>query len=274
MVRHESHDTDAGSVGGDGGSRSLRWEHSSAGDGRRNPPSTSPETSSLPSGPEPAPSADVAVGIKAFDAGNFAEARKSFEAASTKDPRNYEAFFNLGQACEKLGDKTAAEAAYKAALAIKPDLDTAAAALSTLFVDAGRITTTPSRWPRPGWRNIPEAQRCTRTWAWGPGHAGRCRTRRSRSWRRQSRRSPANPMGHLTLAHWLNAWHVRGATPHLELRARDAVKDNYAHDRASIGFEYRMAGEFDSFVKMFNRAGRPRRTAARFAPSGPCASSG
>ncbi|HEX3344593.1 MAG TPA: tetratricopeptide repeat protein, partial [Polyangiaceae bacterium] len=97
-----------------------------------------PETSSLPSGPEPAPSADLMAGIKAFDAGSYADARKSFEAASQKAPNNYEALFDLGQACEKLGDKPAAQAAYKAALAVKPDLDTAAAALSSMYIEAGQ----------------------------------------------------------------------------------------------------------------------------------------
>jgi tetratricopeptide (TPR) repeat protein len=218
--------------------------------GGANPPSTSPETSSLPSGPEPAPSADVAVGIKAFDAGNFAEARKSFEAASTKDPRNYEAFFNLGQACEKLGDKIAAEAAYKAALAIKPDLDTAAAALSTLLVDAGRIddalvVAKAGLLKHPGSAALHENM--------GVALATRGdQDAAIQELEAAIKAQPADPMGHLTLAHWLNAWHVRGATPHLDT-ARDAVKDDYAM-MASIGFEYRMAGEFDSCIKMFNRA--------------------
>ena len=59
-------------------------------------------------------------------------------------------------------------------------------------------------------------------------------------------------MFHLTFAHWLNMWKVRGAAPHLDA-ARDLVKDDYGMI-ASIGHEYRMAGEFDSCVKTFDHA--------------------
>ena len=62
---------------------------------------------------------------------------------------------------------------------------------------------------------------------------------------------PNEPMYHLTFAHWLNAWKVRGAAPHLDA-ARDLAKDDYGL-LASIGFEYRMAGEFDSCIKTFDR---------------------
>ncbi len=59
-------------------------------------------------------------------------------------------------------------------------------------------------------------------------------------------------MFHLTFAHWLNAWHVRGAAQHLDA-ALDIAKDDYGLI-ASIGHEYRMAGVFDSCVKTFDRA--------------------
>jgi Flp pilus assembly protein TadD len=61
-----------------------------------------------PSAPEPPASAEMQAGIKAFDAGNFAEARKAFEAAVKKNQKDYQAYSNLGMACEKLGDKSAA----------------------------------------------------------------------------------------------------------------------------------------------------------------------
>jgi cytochrome c-type biogenesis protein CcmH/NrfG len=64
--------------------------------------------------------------------------------------------------------------------------------------------------------------------------------------------SPNDPMMHLTFAHWLNVWKVRGATPHLDT-ALSLVKDDYPMI-VSIGFEYRMAGEFDSCIKTLDRA--------------------
>jgi Tfp pilus assembly protein PilF len=214
------------------------------------PPATSsPDTSALPSGPEPAPSAELAAGLKAFDAGNYAEARKSFEAASKKDPSNYEALFDLGQACEKLGDKTAAEAAYKSALAVKPEFDAAAAALSTLYIDAGRIddalaVAKAGLAKHPGSATLHEnlgVALATR------GDQDPATLELEAAIKGQ----PAEPMYQLTLAHWLNAWHVRGAAPHLDA-ARDVAKDDYAM-LVSIGFEYRLAGEFDSCIKLFDR---------------------
>src|SRR5258708_14556276 len=71
------------------------------------------------SAPAPAPSPEPLARIKAFDAGSYADARKAFEAAAKKNPNDYQALYNLGIACEKLGDKTAAEGAYKSALAGK-----------------------------------------------------------------------------------------------------------------------------------------------------------
>ena len=45
---------------------------------------------------------------------------------------------------------------------------------------------------------------------------------------------------------------MRGAAPHLDA-ARDIVKDDYGMI-ASIAYEYRMASEFDSCVKTYDRA--------------------
>jgi tetratricopeptide (TPR) repeat protein len=219
--------------------------------GGTTPPShdAPPDTASLPSGPEPTPNAELMAGIKAFDAGSYADARKSFEAASKKAPSNYEALFDLGQACEKLDDKPAAETAYKAALAVKPDLDTAAAALSSMYIDAGKLddalaVAKAGLAKRPGSAALHE----------NLGVALATRGDRDPAILELDaaiKAQPGEPTYHLTLAQWLDAWHTRGAAPHLDA-ARDLVKDDYGL-LVSIGFEYRMAGEFDSCVKLFDR---------------------
>jgi tetratricopeptide (TPR) repeat protein len=215
------------------------------------PPSatSAPDTSSLPSGPEPANSAELMAGLKAFDAGNFADARKSFEAAAKKNPTNYEALFDLGQACEKLDDKTAAEAAYKAALAAKPDLDAAAAALSSMYVDAGRIDDALAV-AKAGLARHPGSAALHENLGVALATRGDQETA-TLELEAAIKAQPAEPMYPLTLAHWLNAWHVKGAAPHLDT-ARDLAKDDYAL-LVSVGFEYRMAGEFDACVKLFDR---------------------
>ena len=84
-------------------------------------PSTPEARTAEPSAPEPTASAELLAGIKAFDAGNYADARSSFQAAVKKNSNDYEALYNLGMTCEKLQDKQGAEQAYKSALAVKPD---------------------------------------------------------------------------------------------------------------------------------------------------------
>lgn len=217
------------------------------------PPSAAPTeqpAASTPSAPEPAPSPELMAGIKAYDAGSYAEARKSFEAATKKDATNYEAFFNLGQACEKLGDKPGAEAAYKSAIALKPDMDTAAANLSALYVDEGRVDDALAV-ARQGLAKHPGSAPLHENLGVAMAARGD-QDNATKEFEEAIKIAPSNPMLHLTFAHWLNAWHVRGAAPHLDAALGMAGSD--LGMIASIGHEYRMAGEFDSCVKTFDRA--------------------
>jgi Flp pilus assembly protein TadD len=196
------------------------------------------------------PSPELLAGIKAFDLGNYADARKSFEAATRKNPSDFEASYNLGMACEKLADPSCAEASYKSALAAKPDLETAAAELCALYVDAGRFDDALAV-GRAGLAKHPSS---------GPLHENVGVALASRGDQEGATRElkaavdgqPSQPMYRLTLAHWLNAWHAPGAVAALD-QARDLAKDDYAMI-ASIGFEYRLAGEFAACEKMFDRA--------------------
>jgi len=218
--------------------------------GNTQPTHDPPLDSSPPrSGPEPAPSAEMDAGVKAFDAGSYADARKSFEAASKKNPSNFLALFDLGQACEKLGDKPAALAAYRAALAAKPDLDTAAAALSSMYIDAGQNDDALTV-AKAGLANHPGSAALHENLGIALASRGD-QDAALQELEAAVKAQPTEPMYHLTLAHWMNAGHVRGAAPHLDA-AKDLVKDDYGL-LVSIGFEYRLAGEFDSCVKLFDR---------------------
>ncbi|HEY8038384.1 MAG TPA: tetratricopeptide repeat protein [Polyangiaceae bacterium] len=212
--------------------------------------SSAPPVDTVGTTPEPPPTAELLAGIKAFDAGNFADARTSFEAATKKDPKNYEAFFNLGQACEKLGDKPAAEAAYRSSVALKPEFDTAVAALSSLMLDAQRIDDAMAV-AKAGLAKHPGSAPLHENLGIALAMHGD-QDPAAAEMSQAIKTAPSEPMYHITFAHWLNAWHVRGAAPHLDA-ARDLVKDDYAM-LAEIGFEYRMAGEFDSCIKTFDRA--------------------
>jgi tetratricopeptide (TPR) repeat protein len=200
--------------------------------------------------PEPAASPELLAGIKSFDAGAYGEARKSFEAATRKNPNDHDAFYNLGMACEKLGDRAAAEGAYKSALALKPDLAAAAAELSALYLDEARPddamnVAQAGLAKRPGSASLHENL--------GVALATRGDQEGAlREFGEAVKLQSSEPMFHLTMAHWLNVWKIRGAAAHLDA-ARDVAKDDYGMI-ASIGHEYRMAGEFDACLKTFDRA--------------------
>ena len=200
--------------------------------------------------PPPPKSADVDAGTAAFNAGNYADARKSFEAATRKNPADYSAFVDLGQTCEKLGDVPAAEAAYKGALTAQPDLEPAAAELSTLYSADGKIDDAMAV-ARSSLAKHPGS---------GPLHAALAIALAThgdqdpaiQEFDQAIKLQPSDPMLQYTFASFLNQWHVRGATPHLD-SALGLVKDDYAMI-VSIGHEYRMGGEFAGCLKALDRA--------------------
>jgi tetratricopeptide (TPR) repeat protein len=216
-------------------------------------PAAPPPSESLPepaAAPEPAPSPDLLAGLKAFDAGRYADARASFEAATKKTPRDFDAFYNLGQACEKVNDGAGAEAAYKAALALQPGFETASTALSSLYIDGSRIDDALAV-GRAGLAAHPGSAALHENV--GIALATRGDSEGATPELEQAAKiAPSEPMFQLALAHWLNVWHVRGAAPHLDA-ALALIKGDYAMT-ASIGSEYRMAGELASCVKTFDGA--------------------
>ena len=213
-------------------------------------PSASSLPDSKPPPPPPQASAEVTAGLKAFDAGSYADARASFEAAVKKNPSDYGAYVDLGQTCEKLSDVPCAESAYKGALAAQPDLEPAAAELSTLYSADGKLDDAMAI-ARSALKAHPGS---------GPLHAAlgiALATHGDQDpaiaeFDQALKATPTDPMLQYTFASYLNQWHVRGAAPHLDV-ALSAVKDDYAMI-VSIGHEYRMAGEFGGCTKALDRA--------------------
>lgn len=201
--------------------------------------------------PAPAPaSAEVTAGLKAFDAGNYAEARRSFEAATLKNAQDYAAFLDLGQACEKLGDVPAAEAAYKSALALQSDLEPAAAELATLYAGDGHPEEAMAV-ARSALKAHPGS---------GPLHAALAialavhgdQDPSMQEFEQAIKATPGDAMLQYTFASYLNQWKIKGAAAHLDA-ALSLVKDDYAMI-VSIGHEYRMAGDFAGCERALDRA--------------------
>jgi Tfp pilus assembly protein PilF len=202
-----------------------------------------------PSSPASSGSAEMAAGLKAFDAGDFAGARRSFEAVTGKDPKNYEAFTNLGMTCEKLGDASCAEASYRSAIAARPGYDSASQNLSAMELDAGRADDAIAV-ARAGIAANPQS---------GPLHANLAnglaikgdQDGATKEFAQATQLLPNDLGTQLAFAHWLNVWKQRGAVPHLD-QARTLAKDDYP-TLLTILLEYRMAGDVDDCVKLADK---------------------
>jgi len=78
------------------------------------------------------------LGLLAIDAGRIEDAAAEFERAAASDPNNASYLANLGNARRALGDRAAAEKAYRQALDISPQTADAANGLGVLLVEARR----------------------------------------------------------------------------------------------------------------------------------------
>jgi choline-sulfatase len=78
------------------------------------------------------------LGLLAVDEGRTQEAAAEFERASAMDPNNASYLANLGNARRALGDRAAAEQAYRLALNVSPQTADAANGLGVLLVEAQR----------------------------------------------------------------------------------------------------------------------------------------
>ncbi len=198
----------------------------------------------------PVHTAEFAAGVTAFDQQDYVGAKASFEAAFKANPQDYEALWNLGQACEKLGDNQSAASAYRAEIAIKPDADKAFAELATLYVADGSIdkalaTATEGLTNHPGSAVLHGAMGLALATRGDKDEA-------MKEFVQAIQLDGRDPSLQYLLAVWLNRWHERGAAAHLEL-ALQLIQNDYAMV-VSIGHEYRMAGEFDGCVRTLSTA--------------------
>ena len=201
--------------------------------------------------PVHAPAFDL--GTKAFEVGDYASARDDFMTAAKANPADYLALWGLGQSCEKLGDGSAAAIAYRAELRVKPDADAAIAQLANLYTAEGRVEDALAL-ATQGLASVPGSAALH-------GAIGNALATRGDATRGDQdaaiaqyvqavEREPTNSLLQFTFAVWLNRWHIRGAAAHLDA-ARDLGKNDYPM-MVSIGHEYRLAGELESCVKVFD----------------------
>ena len=77
-------------------------------------------------------------GLAAFQRGEYADARQTFQAALELQPEDAGLRYNIGQCSDRLGDATAAERAYSDCLRRSPEHAACRHALCRLLVRSGR----------------------------------------------------------------------------------------------------------------------------------------
>jgi Tfp pilus assembly protein PilF len=212
------------------------------------PPASSAGPASAASG---AAKADLARGTKALEAGDLPAAKKAFEAARGADPNDGEAAYYLGVTQEKLGARAAAEANYRDAMRLRPDLDAAALNLSALLADA-------ERWDdaiavaKAGLANAKDSPGLLLNLAVAAGGKGDA-AQATQAFDAAAKKAPNDPMVHLTYGHWLGSVKRNDAAiKELALAHKAAGSD--VGVVASVGHELRLVGAFPECTAAFGRA--------------------
>jgi tetratricopeptide (TPR) repeat protein len=218
--------------------------------------SPTPEPSAAPARDmAPAPtgpvSDEVAKGIKAFDAGDFAAAKASFEAALKKNPKDADAAFNLGRTLEETKDKAGAEKAYKDALKAKPDHQPSAENLSGLLLEAERWDDA-AQVAKAALAKHPDDAKLHLALA--VALAGKNdQPGATKEFDESVRLAPNDASAQLTYGHWLGVWKQSDAAL-TKLRAARPLAASDVSMLAGIGNELRLIGAYGDCVPTFDKA--------------------
>lgn len=200
---------------------------------------------------EAPPSGDMEKGLAALDRGDIAGAKASFQEMIKKNPKDGDAYQLQGLIAEKEGKKAEAEKAYKKALELKPELDSAAVNLSALYIDQEKLDDALTV-SRAGLAK--HADNAALHMNAGLAMAGKGdQAGATKELDEASRLAPSDPMTSLTYAHWLATWKQSDAAIAKLRAARPLAKDDVGM-LAAIGHEMRGIGAFADCVPTFDKA--------------------
>jgi Tfp pilus assembly protein PilF len=196
-------------------------------------------------------SEEVAKGEKALTSGDVTAAKSYADAALKKNPKDPEAFALLGEIAEKSSDKPGAEKAYKDALKLRPDLETAAVNLSAMY-DEGEKWDDAEKVSRAGLTKHPDNPALHFNLA--VALAGKNDAAGStKEFDDATRLAPNDPVYLFTYGHWLGVFKQPDAAA-VKLRAARPLAGDDVSILASIGNEMRLVGAWADCVPTFDKA--------------------
>jgi Tfp pilus assembly protein PilF len=201
---------------------------------------------------EPAPppaSPEVAKGLKALEAKDYATAKSTCEAVTKKNPKDADAWACLGEALQS--DAAGAEKAYKKALEIRPEHEGAAQGLSGLLVDAKRFDDAATV-AKAGLAKHPQNPALNFNLALALAEKGD-QAGATKAFDDATRFAPNEPLFFVAYGQWLAKW----KQPELAvLKLRDAVKvsGGDAAVLATAAFEMQHVGAFADCISTLDRA--------------------
>lgn len=194
---------------------------------------------------------DIVHGIKSLEAGQYGDAKTSFQNALKSPHDAPDAHFYLGEVAEKQNDKATAEKEYKEAIKGRPDFEEAQGNLAALYIDGQKyddaLAITKAalvKHPQDSGMLLNQAIALA-----GKGDASGSDS----AFQQAIAAHQGDPMYLLTYAHWLGQWKKLDQAAEKLRAARPLAKDDVAM-LASIGHEMRLVKAFSDCVPTLDRA--------------------
>ncbi|WP_394848966.1 tetratricopeptide repeat protein [Pendulispora brunnea] len=199
----------------------------------------------------PPTSEEASLGIKSFQSGDVPGAKKHFEAAVKKNPKDADALYYLGLVADQAGDKKSAEENYLAALQQRPDLDNAYVNLGALYIEGERINEALLI-TRQGLQKNPKHPGLHLNLGVGLATKGDI-AGATRAFEEATRLAPEDPVFQVTYAHWLVVW-KRTDEAAAKLRSARPLAENNVDTLGAIAKEMRLAGAAADCVPTLDKA--------------------
>jgi len=201
--------------------------------------------------PAPAPSEEVARGVKALEAGDLPGAKAAFEAGARARPTDADPRYYLGLVAEKQGDKQGAERSYREALKHAPGHEASSTNLSAMLVDYDRADEA-AQVARAALQKRPASPTLRLNLAVALAAKGD-QAAATREFDDLIRASATDPRVRFTYGHWLGAWKSKEPAVRELVAARTHAGDDVGL-LAGVGHELRMLGAFSECVATYDRA--------------------